>query len=104
MLTIDNIEKSLSNNVIAVFDDSYWKIIKVYSTNFQYRIDVEENTTKEQCWFSLIRKKDNNGYTLYTHIKGKKLKNLTLTNETLSTPKEFLFQLECSLISILSPF
>lgn len=104
MLKIDNIEKSLSNSVIAVIDDSYWKVIKVYSTNFQYRIDVEENTTKEQCWFSLIRKKDNNGYTLYTHIKGKKLKSLTLTNETLSTPKDFLFQLECSLISILSPF
>lgn len=103
MLTIENMQKSLSNNVVAVLDDSYWKVIKVYSTNFQYRIDVEENTTKEQCWFSLIRIKDNNGYTLYTHIKGKKLKQVSVTKQTLSTPKDFLFQLECSLMSMILP-
>ena len=103
MLTIENIEKSLLDNVITMVDESYWKVVKVYSTKFQYRIDVEETITNKQCWFSLIREKSNEGYTLYTHVSGKKLRQVSVTNQTLQTPKEFLFQLECSLISILSP-
>lgn len=103
MLTIENIEKSLLDSVITMVDESYWKVVKVYATNFQYRIDVEEVGTNRECWFSLIRVKPDpdTGYILYSYIDGKKLKSINLTNQTLSTPKDFLFQLECSLTSIL---
>lgn len=103
MLTIENIEKSLLDNIITMVDESYWKIIKVYSTKFQYRIDIAETSTNKECWFSLIRVKPDpeTGYILYSYMEGKRLKGINLTNETLSTPKDFLFQLECSLTDIL---
>jgi hypothetical protein len=114
MLTIQNIEKELLNNVITLsrisvgtwlLNDSYWKIVKVYWTDFQYRIDLIETHTNKECYFSLLRNKENQfgRYILYTYVNGKKLKHVHLTKQTLSTPKDFLFQLECSLLSMILP-
>lgn len=105
MLTIKNIKKRLLNKDIDILENGIWRITNVSETKSNYKIDIQKisNDNSNIISFFLNRQKQKNNYTLYIHKVGSTLQHIPITTQTLSNAKDFMFQLEFSIIGCLKP-